>query len=76
MLYRIDQRIHTLAQNVADILTVGGTGFSAEGVQFLPWQNNPSEGWWTHKYWLATAEIEADDYGQACPLPCAPSSRV
>lgn len=65
MLYRLEQRIHTLAENAIDTATIGVTGFSAEGVHFSPWQNEPNEGWWTHQYWLATAEIEADHYGQA-----------
>jgi hypothetical protein len=65
MLYRLEQRIHTLAENAIDTATVGVTGFSAEGVQFSSWPTEPPGGWWTHPYWLATAEIEADHYVQA-----------
>lgn len=65
VLYTLEQRIHTLAQNAIDAQTTGVTGFTAEGVRFSPWQNEPHEGWWTNPYWLATAKIEANDYGQA-----------
>lgn len=50
MLYQVEQRIHTPAENVIDTATVGVTGFSAEGVQFAPWKIEPNAGWWTHQY--------------------------
>lgn len=65
MLYRLEQRIHTLAENAIDTATSGVTGFSAEGVQFSSWPAEPPGGWWTHPYWLATTEVEADDFRQA-----------
>lgn len=57
MRYRVEQRIHTLAQNVVDHPTGLPPTFTAEGVTFTPWQE-----WWTHPYWLATSDIEADNF--------------
>lgn len=65
MLYTLEQRIHTLAQNVIDTATVGVTGFSADDVAFSPWHVDQHDGWWTNQYWLATAEIEASNYREA-----------
>jgi len=62
MLYRLEQRIHTLAQNVVGRATTHAPVFSAEDVTFSSWKVDKSDGWWTHKYWLATAEIDAKDY--------------
>jgi hypothetical protein len=60
MLYRVEQRIHTLAQNVVGHVTGGAPTFTAEGVTFTPWQD-----WWTHPYWLATSDIEENDFRAA-----------
>lgn len=68
MRYQLEQRIHTLAQNVIDTPTAGVTGFTAEGVQFSPWQVMPGDGWWTHEYWIATGEIDANDFRKAGQL--------
>lgn len=62
MHYRLEQRIHTLAQNVVDRANTTQTGFTAEEVSFLSWKCEPGDDWGTHQYWLASTEIEADDY--------------
>jgi len=60
MRYRIEQRIHTLAQNVVDHSTGLPPTFTADTVTFTPWQE-----WWTHPYWLATSEFEDDNFKAA-----------
>ena len=65
MLYQLQQRIHTLAHNAVDNASGGPPSFPAEGVVFSHWQFNHDDPWWTHNYWLAAAEIEANDYVQA-----------
>lgn len=65
MLYTLEQRIHTLAQNVIDTTAVGVTGFPADDVVFSPWQVDQHDDWWTNQYWLATTEIEASNYREA-----------
>ena len=67
--YRLEQRIHTLAQNVVDVGTGGTeTGFISEGLTFSPWVGLSGDGWWTHPYWLAAGEVEASDYVSAWRL--------
>mgnify|MGYP001570361036 CR=1 FL=1 len=61
MRYRLEHRIHTLAQDCIDGTSAGRYAFTAEGATFSQWPAgapNP----WEHQYWLATANIEAADY--------------
>jgi hypothetical protein len=64
MLYRLEQRIHTLSRNVVDSATARIPGFTAEGIRFSPWLRN-GEVDWRSQYWLATYEVEANDYMSA-----------
>jgi hypothetical protein len=64
MLYRIEQRIHTLSENVVDSVTTRILGFTAEGIRLSPWLRN-GEVAWRSPYWLATYEVEANDYMSA-----------
>ena len=68
MRYRLEQRIHTLAKIAIDSTEAGRFGFSVEDVTFSNWQIGDDDGYWTHHYWLATSEIEADDYKTAWQL--------
>jgi hypothetical protein len=68
MLYRLEQRIHTLAENVVDRATGGDPAFTAEGITFSPWKVEPSDGYWAHQYWLATSEIEEKNFQDAWRL--------
>ena len=68
MLYRLEQRIHTLAHNGVGRATTHTTAFTAEGVTFSSWLVDESDEWLTHPYWLATTEIEANDYMAAWRL--------
>lgn len=65
MIYRLEQRIHTLASNDVDNASNGPPSFAAEGVIFSHWQYDDDIPWWTHHYWLATADIEANGFIQA-----------
>jgi hypothetical protein len=65
MLYKLQQRIHTLAQNIGEILTTGTPRFIVDDVSLLPWQVEPSDEWCTHPYWIAETEIHADGFKQA-----------
>lgn len=60
MQYQVEQRIHTLAQNVVDSQTSGAPEFTEEGVTFKPWDD-----WWTQPYWLARSVVEARDFKAA-----------
>lgn len=62
MRYRIEQRIHTVAQNVVDHSTGFPPTFTEAGTTFTPWQEQE---WWTNHYWLATSEFEADNFKSA-----------
>ena len=68
MLYRLEQRIHTLANIAIDSTQTGRFGFAVEDVKFSSWQIGDHDGYWTHDYWLATSEIEAGDYRAAWQL--------
>lgn len=68
MLYRLEQRIHTLANIAIDHTETGSFGFSVDDVTFSSWQVGKHDGYWTHDYWLATSELEAADYGTAWHL--------
>ena len=68
MQYRLEQRIHTLAQNLVGIDISYKTGFTSEQVSFSPWLQEPSDDWGTHPYWLATFEVDATDYISAWRL--------
>lgn len=76
MRHQLEQRIHTLAENVIDTATVGVTGYSAEGVQFSPWKIDPSDGYWTHHYWIAKGEIDANDFRNAWRLFWSKLARI
>jgi hypothetical protein len=65
MLYRVEQRIHTLAENVMDYATSGEPAFEAEGVTFSTWKEKPNDVFLTHRYWLAASEIETDNFRTA-----------
>jgi hypothetical protein len=65
MRYRVEQRIHTLAENIVDDEAGGEPVFEAEGVTFSLWKETPTDGYWTHQYWLATSEIDGDDFQSA-----------
>ena len=68
MLYRLEQRIHTLAQNVVDRAKTTATGFTVEEVSFSSWQCEPDDDWGTHPYWLSAADIDANGYREAWQL--------
>jgi hypothetical protein len=68
MQYRLEQRIHTLAQNVVGGGTSYKTGFTSEQVRFSSWLQEPSDDWGTHSYWLATFEVDTTDYVSAWRL--------
>jgi hypothetical protein len=68
MRYRIEQRIHTLAQLAIDGTQPLTFAFTVEEVTFSNWQMNEGEGYWTHPYWLAATEIEAASYLEAWRL--------
>jgi hypothetical protein len=65
MMYRLEQRIHTLANNAVDNAIDGPPSFAAKGVIFSHWQYSNDIPWGTHHYWLAAADIEANDFVQA-----------
>ncbi len=60
MRYHFEQRIHTLSQVMMDGAT-DRFAFTIEDVSFAQWPA-PIANPWQHHYWLATAEIEANDY--------------
>ena len=62
MLYRLEQRIHTLAHNGVGRETTHAPAFTAEGMTFSSWLVDEGDEWLTHNYWLASTEIEANDY--------------
>ena len=67
MRYHLEQRIHTLAANVLgfDHATSEAPSFTAEDVTFSFWQVKPNDGYWTHLYWLASYDVEANDFRSA-----------
>src|SRR2546430_1201280 len=68
MLYRLEQRIHTLAKNFVGSEAMTAPEFTADKVTFSSWQRQPSMGIWANVYWLATAEIDGRDYREAWQL--------
>ena len=65
MLYRLEQRIHTLAQNCVGRASTPAPEFTTDGVTFSCWLVKESDEWLTHDYWLATTEIDANGYIEA-----------
>ena len=68
MRYQLEQRIHTLAENVVDSRTDGAPQFTVDGVTLTSWRVDPSDGYWTHPYWIASGEINAPDFNNAWQL--------
>ena len=68
MRYQLEQRIHILAENVVDSRTDGAPQFTVDGVTLTSWRVDPSDGYWTHHYWLASGEINALDFNNAWQL--------
>lgn len=64
MLYRLEQRIHTLAKNFVDMESMSAPALRVDGVTFTSWPHQSTETW-TNKYWLATAELDAAGYREA-----------
>jgi hypothetical protein len=60
MVYVIEQRIHTLAEN-AIITSQKQPSFTAGGIEFIHWNFNVTQGW-SQDFWLAKAKVEADNY--------------
>lgn len=61
MRYRLEHRIHTLAELGIDGAKLGEYAFTVEEVTFSQWPTDAPNAW-QYPYWLAVAEIEADDY--------------
>lgn len=76
MRYKLEQRIHTLAENVVDSRTNGTPQFTVEDVTLSSWQVDPSDGWWSHQYWLATGEIDSNNYRNAWRLFWSKLARI
>ena len=68
MRYQLEQRIHTLAENVVDSRTDGAPQFTVDGVTLTSWRVDPSDGYWTHHYWLVSGEINASNFKNAWQL--------
>jgi hypothetical protein len=66
MIYRIDHRIETLAENAVRAETLSPV-FDLLDVKFVHWDFNPRDGW-LHNYWLAMGNIEASNLDQAFKL--------
>lgn len=65
MRYYLEQRIHTLAENVVAYATGEASLFTADDVIFSLWRVKPNDGYWTHPYWLASWDVEANDFRAA-----------
>ena len=65
MRYHLEQRIHTLAENIVAYDTSGVPSFTAEDVIFSPWRVKPDDVYGTHPYWLASCDVEANDFKAA-----------
>lgn len=65
MHYHVEQRIHTLSQLAIDGEQTSTFGFAVEDVTFSDWQIKEGEGYWTHDYWLAGADLDAPNYIEA-----------
>jgi hypothetical protein len=62
--YKIEQRIHTLAQNAVMEVHGAPPTFTIEEITFSHWDFNFREGW-SGDAWLAEATIEASNYQEA-----------
>lgn len=63
MIYEIQHRIETLAENVGTVEDLAGP-FEVMDIYFSHWEFNLSDGWKQH-YWLAKGTVEAPDYKEA-----------
>jgi hypothetical protein len=63
MIYVIEHRIHTLAENAA-LTSPRLASFNIEGVDFSHWDFNTTNGW-SQDFWLAKAEVSAENYQEA-----------
>lgn len=59
MIYTIEQRIHTLAQNA--ILGHEKAGFTVDNVAFVHWGSDVTHDW-SYDFWLATTQVDAENY--------------
>lgn len=66
MIYRIEHRIETLAENAVRAET-HSPAFDLLDIKFVHWEFNPRDGW-MHNYWLATENIEASSLDEAFKL--------
>src|SRR6266849_5578354 len=64
MRYRIEQRIETLANNAVMKDGTIAASFSVGQVRFSHWDFDYGKGWLSD-WWLAEAQIEADNYRDA-----------
>ncbi|MEK6671523.1 MAG: hypothetical protein AABY48_06735, partial [Nitrospirota bacterium] len=76
MRYQLEQRIHTLAENVVDSRTDGAPEFTVDGLILTSWRVDPSDGYWTHQYWIASGEINAPDFNNAWQLFWSKLARI
>jgi hypothetical protein len=61
MRYRLEHRIHTLAELTINGAKLGEYAFAVEEVTFSQWPTDAANAW-QYPFWLAVAEIEAGDY--------------
>jgi len=66
MIYRIEHRIETLAENAVRAETLS-PAFDLLDIKFVHWEFNPRDGW-MHNYWLATGNIDASSLDEAFKL--------
>lgn len=74
MIYRIEHRIETLAENAVRAETLS-PAFSLLDIKFVHWEFNPRDGW-MHNYWLATGNIEASSLDEAFKLHSEKLARI
>jgi hypothetical protein len=74
MIYRIEHRIETLAENVVRAETLS-PAFNLLDIMFVHWEFNPRDGW-MHNYWLATGNIEASSLDEAFKLHSEKLARI
>lgn len=67
MRYRLEQRIHTLAEIMIDGTEANRFAFKIETILFSQWPASVANPW-EHKFWLAISEVEAEDYVSAWRL--------
>lgn len=63
MIYKIQHRIETLAQNVGPVENLAGS-FPLMDIYFSHWDFNYRDGWKQH-YWLAEGTVDAFNYNEA-----------